>query len=292
MMKKNKTNDCKWFIVLFFVLIGLGLSFPVKQAKAAHVAVGTDSIRKLSVTVAPKMTVSNKKWYETARTIAHAGGGLSKTTYTNSKEALRYSLKRGKRLIELDFMFTKDGVLVCKHDWRDNKNKKQSFEQFRKKKTKGGFTPQTAEEAILTLSSYSNAYLIVDSKEKNIEKVYAKLKELCIKNGKKSFLDRIVVQLYYQSDYAKVKKVHSFKNWSYTVYKKKPKSTKDYKNLSAFCKKYKIQAVTLPYKYVTKNRVKIFTKNKIICLAHTVNAKNTYKKLRKMGVRAIFTDYL
>lgn len=292
MMKKNKTNECRWFIVLFFILIGLGLSFPAKQVKAANVAAGTGSVRRLSVTAAPKMAASNKKWCEMARTIAHAGGGISKTTYTDSKEALKYSLKRGKRLIELDFMFTTDGVLVCKHDWKDNKNKKQSLEQFIKKKTKGGFTPQTAEEAILTLSSYSNAYLIVDSKEKNIEKVYAKLKELCINNGKNSFLDRIVVQLYYQSDYAKVKKVHSFKNWSYTVYKKKPKSTKDYKNLSAFCKKYKIQAVTLPYKYATKSRVKIFTKNKITCLAYTVNSKTTYKKLRKMGVQAIFSDYL
>lgn len=291
-MKKSKTNECKWFIVLFFILIGLTLLFPVKQTEAANVSGAAGSIKRLSAPAVPKMAVSEKKWYEIARTLVHAGGGISKTTYTNSKEALKYSLKRGKRLIELDFMFTSDGELVCKHDWRDTKNKKQTLNQFLKTKAKGKFTSITAEEAILMLSSYSNAYLIVDSKEKNIETVYGALKQLCIKNDKESFLDRIVVQLYYQSDYAKVKKVHSFKNWSYTVYKKKPKSTKDYKNLSAFCKKYKIQAVTLPYKYVTKSRVKIFTKNKITCLAYTVNSKTTYKKLRKMGVRAIFSDYL
>lgn len=268
---KGKKLGRKWMtVIVFAIAFGMWFGLPAKEARAA----------------------SSKKWYQISRTIMHATGGISGNTYTNSKEALNASLKRGKKLIEMDFRFTTDGVLVCKHDWRDTKNKRQSLEAFQAKQTKGGFTPLTAEEAIKTITACPNAYLVVDCKEKDIVKVYKELKRICMVTGNKGFLNRIVVQIYYKSDYAKVRKVYPFKNWNFTLYKLKPKTTRQYKDISSFCKKNKIQTVTLRYDWVTKSRVDLFKKNKITCLAHTVNSRNTYKKLRKMGITAIFTDHL
>lgn len=267
----TKKLDRKWTAAILFVLaFGMWIWFPAKDARAA----------------------SPKKWYQISRTIMHATGGIEGKRYTNSKEALEATLQRRRKLIEMDLMFTSDGVLVGKHDWKSTKNKRQTFEKFKATKTKGGFTPLTAEEVIKTIAACPNAYLVVDCKEKDIARVYRELKRLCIATGNRSFLNRIVVQIYYKSDYTKVRKVYPFKNWSFTLYQIRPKTIKQYKDIASFCKKKKIQAVTFRYNWVTKTRVNLFRKKKIACLAYTVNSMDTYRKLRKMGITAVFTDYL
>lgn len=55
---------------------------------------------------------------DTMRFIAHAGGKIKGTTYTNSKEALDLSYKKGFRLFELDIIQTSDGHFVAAHDWK------------------------------------------------------------------------------------------------------------------------------------------------------------------------------
>lgn len=50
--------------------------------------------------------------------IAH-GGGIGEFVYTNCKEAVRDSLRRGFRYIELDIMTTSDGHLVGGHTWKE-----------------------------------------------------------------------------------------------------------------------------------------------------------------------------
>ena len=49
--------------------------------------------------------------------IAHAGGGINNTIYTNSREALDYNYSKGFRFFELDFDWTEDGELVLIHYW-------------------------------------------------------------------------------------------------------------------------------------------------------------------------------
>ena len=52
--------------------------------------------------------------------VAHAGGKtLGGETYTNSREALINSIKKGYKYIELDLYFTKDSQLVCLHKLDD-----------------------------------------------------------------------------------------------------------------------------------------------------------------------------
>lgn len=260
----------RWIAFIMIVIFMAGTLLPTKEAEAA----------------------SKKKWYQIARTIMHAGGGIDKKYYTNSVEALNYTLAKGKRLIELDVCFTTDGVLVCNHDWKNEGGKRISSDAFSSMATEGGYTALTMEAAIQMLLPYKNAYLVIDSKEKDIAKVYKEIKRICVAMDQKQFLDRIVVQIYSKSDYAKVKKVYKFKNWNFTLYKIKPRTTKELKSIAAFCKKNKIQTVTLRHNHWTKSKVNIFKKYKIQCLAYTVNSRSTYKKLRKMGVIGIFTDFL
>lgn len=52
--------------------------------------------------------------------IAHAGGAINGLTYTNSIEALETNLARGFTHFEIDFSWTRDGQLVCLHDWEES----------------------------------------------------------------------------------------------------------------------------------------------------------------------------
>ena len=290
MYKKKKINGTFLKLLLIMTVFGICFYCSAKQTEAAtgiSVSLGNSGAASIS----RKTVTSYKKWYQISRTVTHAAGSYKRKAYTNSKEALKTSLRRGKRLIEMDFTFTRDGVLVCGHDWKDVK-KRLTLKQFKKKKTKGGYTPLTAQEALKIMAAYRNVYLIVDSKESNIAKVYRSLVRACSKIGKKSFLNRIVVQLYFKSDYTKIKKVYPFKNWSFTLYRLKPKTNRQYQDIASFCKKKKIKVITMRDSWVTKSRMKILRKYKIECMAHTVNSMLTYKKLRKLGVTAIFTDYL
>lgn len=45
--------------------------------------------------------------------IAHAGGQIGATTYTNSIEALDANYEKGFRAFEIDFSWTSDHQLVC-----------------------------------------------------------------------------------------------------------------------------------------------------------------------------------
>lgn len=51
------------------------------------------------------------------RFIAHAGGQIDESTYSNSLEALNESYRRGFRYFELDIIRTVDGSFVAAHDW-------------------------------------------------------------------------------------------------------------------------------------------------------------------------------
>ncbi|MCK4824891.1 sulfatase-like hydrolase/transferase, partial [bacterium] len=64
--------------------------------------------------------------------VAHAGGGIRGKTYTNSLDALDQNIENGFLYFELDFSFTKDGRLVCIHDWK--KSFRRSFGFWTKEK--------------------------------------------------------------------------------------------------------------------------------------------------------------
>ncbi len=106
---------------------------------------------------------------DTMRYIAHAGGKIDGLTYTNSKEALDLSYKKGFRLLELDIIQTQDGKFVAAHDWKhwskitDFKgNIPVTNEQFLEFKLHGKYTPLDIEGINEWFSVHKDAILITD----------------------------------------------------------------------------------------------------------------------------------
>ena len=93
--------------------------------------------------------------------IAHAGGMFNHHIYTNSKEAVLNSLRKGYQLIELDLHYTADNVLVCMHD--SNSFKKNAgldphsiltYDLFKQAKIHGELTPLSMDSLIKIMETH------------------------------------------------------------------------------------------------------------------------------------------
>jgi glycerophosphoryl diester phosphodiesterase len=130
--------------------------------------------------------------------IGHAGGGYQGTKYTNSLDALEQNYREGLRFFELDFMRTKDGKIVCTHDWRDGQ---MTYEEFRKKQK---FNSCDLDSLGQFLAAKRDAFVILDTKmderqeTPQTESGYAFFSEVVghLSKGYAIALERIVPQAY------------------------------------------------------------------------------------------------
>ncbi len=120
--------------------------------------------------------------------IAHAGGEIEGHIYTNSLEAIKQSIERGYKYIEIDLALTADSVLVAVHDWEEfnritgNPHKKDtipSLEEFQQRIIHGKYTPLTAEQINQIFIDNETLYLVTDkiSNPEILEQNFPNLKQ-------------------------------------------------------------------------------------------------------------------
>lgn len=129
--------------------------------------------------------------------IAH-GGGIGAFVYTNSLEAVRDSLDKGFRFIEVDLMETSDGHLLGGHDWKyftsainhaDSSGRPLSLAEVHDRKIQGKHTVLTGDS--LRGLMEANPFILVTDKIRNYELL---LKEI-------PFPDRMIVEVFSPEDY-------------------------------------------------------------------------------------------
>ena len=246
----------------------------------------------LLVCASPALAVKLPK-YAAGRKIMHACGSIEGVVYTNSKEALEKVIASGCPGVEIDFNYTKDGILVCDHEWTEFNGKAPTWKRYKKRGTAGGFTAMTAETALKMLIRAKDTYLIVDTKETNVAKVYRDLVKICRKNGGEAYLDKIVAQIYHDYDYKKISKYYSFRNWIFSIYKIDTTNKQEYRAVAKFCKKNGIGTVGMPAGRAKKSYVPgIIHRYGLSLAAYTINKKRDFRRLRKHGVDFIMTDHL
>lgn len=144
----------------------------IKKNLSALTELNTSGLLRLGVDPLSFGDVSNNfDLYakDTLRFIAHAGGAVEGVRYTNSKEALNKSYKKGFRLFELDILKTSDDVFVAAHDWENWAKITQykgvlppSYEVFLKYKIHGKYTPMGIEEINAWFTTHKDAVLVTD----------------------------------------------------------------------------------------------------------------------------------
>jgi lipoteichoic acid synthase len=222
--------------------------------------------------------------------IAHAGGGIGKLSYTNSRDALDANYNRGHRFFEIDLNWTSDDKLVLIHDWqgafRDLFPKAKigvapSLQEFLRMKMKNNLTPISFSGLVEWLDAHPGARIVTDVKDDNLRA----LKRIAEEHPK--LLDRIIPQVYALEEYDPVWDM-GYRNIILTLY------VKNYPDdqVLAFAQSQRPFGITMWAERAMGPLPKELEQMKIPVFAHTINSPEEQKKLEANGVSGIYTDFL
>lgn len=224
--------------------------------------------------------------------VAHAGGGIDESTYTNSIEALNSSSEKGFKYFEIDFSFTKDDQLVCLHDWKgsferafgikaDGKVSLDEFNYLAENRSK--YQLCTVYSLAAWMRENPDAFIVTDVKERNIEalKIFLEI----LPDSK----TRVIPQVYYPENIQIVKNM-GFEKIIWTLYK--------YKRSNAEVVNWVEQsptnlAITMSKKRAESHLPSQLAKLKVPTYVHTINSsEDAVKYMDLFGISEIYTDFL
>jgi glycerophosphoryl diester phosphodiesterase len=224
--------------------------------------------------------------------VAHAGGGIGGDTYTNSYEALDSNIENEFVYFEIDFSFTKDGKLVCLHDWKRSfkrafgfeTDKKVTLTEFEKlvQEKSIKYTNCTLEGLALWMLDNPGAFIVTDVKEANVK---------ALNMIRKTLPDakvRVIPQIYNPSNFEFVKDAE-FQQVIWTLYRYGGSNDE----VLGWVKKFQGPlAITMPEGRAGSELPKELQKLNIPTYVHTINSIKKLEKYSANGITEIYTDFL
>lgn len=240
-------------------------------------------------------------WQSGNRLIAHAFGEVDNKIETNSKEAFINAWENGFRVVEGDFTYTSDGVLVLRHDFEKDGSYARldiptagdvvmDSQTFTDTPIIFTQTPLRAVDLMYLMAEYPDMYLVTDTKDTDkvtVQRQFRDIVNIAKNIGHPEVLDRVIPQLYNKGMIDWIREIHPFENWIFTLYLY---NNPDYADIAAFCKTKGIQTVTLHIDRATKENVGKLKAKGLKVYAHTTNRYLTMKKMVDIGVDGIYTD--
>ena len=222
--------------------------------------------------------------------IAHAGGMVDNSTYTNSFEALNFNINKGFVYFELDFSFTLDNQLVCLQDWEGSFRRSFGFDsegkvnlaEFRSLvAAHSKFSKCTLDGLATWMSENPSAYIVTDVKANNLKALELILKEL------PDAKYRVIPQIYKPENFNSVKRL-GFNQIIWTLYRF-PISNEEVIDWAD--KFYGPFAIAMPTNRA-KSKLALQLSNKgVPTYAHTINSVKVMNNINNnLGVTEIFTD--
>ena len=253
----------------------------------------------LSVAAAQPALAAN--WQKGNPLIAHALGEADGKIETNSKEAFLSSWENGFRVVEGDFTYTSDGVLVLRHDFEASGSYYRleiepqgelvmDRKTFLEEKAVFTQTPITAVDLLGLMQEYTDMYLVTDTKdadEETVKRQFADLKRIAVNMGAPELLDRIIPQIYHEDMLTWVREVYPFEQVIFTLYQI---DEPNYAEIADFCAEKGIDTVTLYYSRAEKEIIDLFHAKNIRVYVHTVNRYLMLKDLLERGADGVYTD--
>ena len=134
------------------------------------------SITTLIVTVVTILLVAVlNKSKDKIKYVMHASGGFEDKIYLNSIESFEHNLEQGNTLFEVDFIYTKDGHIVCSHEFENIGNyslsNKPTYTQFNQSLIYGKYHALTIDYIVEKVKENPKIKIIFDSKAGNKIKI-------------------------------------------------------------------------------------------------------------------------
>ena len=258
------------------------------------------NIYEVSGTVLPNSVIGlfkrNKDvpWYTRTKTIGHAGGIYLGRDHTNSKEAvdlfLYRTVSKDIRVLELDFLFTKDGNLVCAHQWHNyGYHRPVTHKEFMSQRKL--FTPLDMNDVFKYMLTNENLYIMVDTKEESYGNFTTlDVASFLINSAPKTVRDRFIFQIYYPEQKEEMMKIYKFKNENlvYSIYQTGPSFNEVLKDI----KKYDYDVVLFGNGYFNEKELNVLEKEGIVTNIFTINDGDIRDNIYSHENSIIITDYL
>ncbi len=192
--------------VLILVLLSAGIYYKYYSDRQAYLGVVTQIREMLG--------------HE--RTIIHAAGAISGEdgalyTYTNSIDSLKQTYETGNRIIELDFMMSSDGRMICAHDseqWAGgiDSDVPLTRDEFLDRKVYGLFATMDLDMLADYMRDHDDLYIVTDV-QNNMNIDGCRL----IADTYPDLMDRFIVQIYHPYEYKPIRKM-GYNSIIYTLY--------------------------------------------------------------------------
>jgi lipoteichoic acid synthase len=222
--------------------------------------------------------------------IAHAGGVVANTCYTNSQEAFQENYRRGHRFFEIDLNWTSDGHLVLTHDWGANFHflfptskisGPHSLDEFLALRIKNNLTPMSFAKLVDWLRTHPDARIVTDVKSDNL-RALKEIAETC-----PDMIDRVIPQIYAFEEYEPVRDM-GYRNIILTLYLKLYTD----EPLLRFVRNHKLFGVTMWTERAMEKLPRKLRRRNVPVFAHTINSPQEQQQLESNGVSGFYTDFL
>jgi len=222
--------------------------------------------------------------------IAHAGGQIGNTTYTNSIDALNVNYDTGFRIFEMDFSFTSDQQLVCLHDWEESfersfGRRRQApvtlleFEQLVRDRSE--YNKCTLASLMQWFSAHPQAILVTDVKERNLDALAV------ISSSYPQFIDRVIPQIYQPDEYSVARDL-GYKRIIWTLYLYPGSASTVLRNAQTM----DLWAITMDTNRADQRLGLDLDSIAMPSYVHTINDFADYLYFKSVGIDEIYTDNL
>ncbi|NHN34024.1 hypothetical protein G9U52_29825 [Paenibacillus sp. S3N08] len=247
-------------------------------------------------------TIANEEWTRFPL-IAHGLGGIDGVDYTNSLEAFKVNYDKGQRLFEVDFSITKDGQLAARHDWMgylatkfeqdipaEKLEEPLTLREFKSYKILEDYTPLSFGDVARLSKQYPDVYFITDTKETDPELVKQQFTIIrdTANRVDPAILDRFIPEIYSPEMMEVVRGVFPFKHVIFSLYltAMEPSEVVEYVQTND------VHVVAMPEERATKEFIQSLNDVGVLSYVHSLNKVRDVKKLMKMGVHGVYTDFL
>lgn len=260
------------------LVIAGSLTFTVLLVWAIHLAVGDGTL----VGESPLA-------HEAPRLIAHAGGIIREMTYTNSREALEESYRKGYRYFEIDLCFTRDRHLVLIHDWGQTYRKYfegdpdiPTLDEFAALTMKHGLHQMTAKDLFRWLEEHPDAHIVTDVKSDNL---------IALRSLATDFArcrSRIVPQIYSADEFETVRDM-GYERIILTLYR----TAASNESILSLAEEKDVFAFTMfPTRGARGDLSRRLRALGQVVYFHTVNSRDKAESLRELGAHGFYSDSL